>query len=261
MIEPETRHRACRLIRVVLLGAPMERGRAPIRILLADDHVIFRSGLRNLLDREPGFKVVGEARDVAETTKFVRETAPDILLIDLQMPGVTGTEFLRQLSSNGRKMRTLVLTAANAKNEIEAAFRLGVRGVVLKDSSTKVLIQGIHSVMSGKFWVADGPVSRLGSESLQPAHASSAQMPTKTFGLTGREMEIVTAIVSGYSNREIAAKLDISEDTVKHHVTNVFDKLGVFNRLELALFAIHHGLAGRHQRQAKTRLQVSLDVA
>ncbi len=240
----------------------MDRGHAPIRILLADEHVIFRSGLRNLLDREPGFQVVGEARDVSETAKLVRETAPDILLIDLQMPGVTGTEFLRKLSSNGRKMHTLVLTAANAKNEISMAFRMGVRGVVLKDSSTKVLIQGIHSVMAGKFWVAEGPVNRIGTESLQPAQGSSAQMPTKTFGLTSREMEIVTAIVSGYSNREIAGKLDISEDTVKHHVTNVFDKLGVFNRLELALFAIHHGLAGRHQKQAKTRQQqTSVGVA
>lgn len=239
----------------------MDRGRAAVRILLADDHVIFRSGLRNLLEREPGFKVVGEARDVAELARLVREAAPDILLVDLQMPGVSGTELLRKLCANGRKMRTLVLTTSNAKNEIAMAFRMGVRGVVLKDSSTKVLIQGIRSVISGKFWVGDEPVARLGTESLQSAHGSSAQMPAKTFGLTGREMEIVTAIVSGYSNREIAQKLDISEDTVKHHVTNVFDKLGVFNRLELALFAIHHGLAGRHQKPAKSRLQISLDVA
>lgn len=234
---------------------------AAIRILLADNHAIFRSGLCKLLEREPDLQVVGEAGDVSVIARLVTETVPDILLIDLHMPGVSGTEWLRQFSTNGRRISTLVLATANAKNEIAAAFRLGVRGVVLKNSSSTVLFQGIRSVMTGIFWIYDEPVSQLGAESLKPAHGASDEMPAKTFGLTGRELEILTAVVSGYSNREIGKGLGISEDTVKHHVTNVFDKLGVFNRLELVLFAVHHGLTRVEQESAAARQAISVGVA
>jgi DNA-binding NarL/FixJ family response regulator len=216
----------------------------PIRIVIADDHPIFRDGLRRLLEAEPDLKVVGEASDGAEAVKLARQLKPDILLLDLAMPRQPGLEALREMSSSSgsNAVRVILLTAAAEKKQIVEALQLGARGVVLKDSATQLLLKSIHAVMSGEYWVGREGVSNLVQYLRTLVQSSGEEARQKKFGLTPRELEIVSAVVAGYSNKEIAEYFKISEDTVKHHLSNIFDKLGVSTRLELALFAVNQSL-------------------
>jgi DNA-binding NarL/FixJ family response regulator len=212
-----------------------------VRILLADDHPIFRDGLRRLLEAEPGFRVVGEASDGAEAVTMARKLKPDLLLLDLAMPKHPGLEAVRELGSSDTPIRILLLTAAVEKEQIVEALQLGARGVVLKESATQLLLNSIRAVMAGHYWVGRETISNL----VQYLRGLLAPLPTpkqKKFGLTPRELEIVSAVVAGYTNKDIAAHYKISEDTVKHHLSNIFDKLGVSTRLELAHFAVHQDL-------------------
>jgi two-component system, NarL family, nitrate/nitrite response regulator NarL len=216
-----------------------------VRIVIADDHPIFRDGLRRLLEAEPDLKVIGEASDGAEAVKLARQLKPDILLLDLAMPKHPGLEALRDLSTsspNSTPVRVILLTAAAEKSQIVEALQLGARGVVLKDSATQLLLRAIHTVMSGEYWVGRESVSNLVQYLRTLMQSSSDEARQKKFGLTPRELEIVSAVVAGYSNKEIAEYFKISEDTVKHHLSNIFDKLGVSTRLELALFAVNQAL-------------------
>jgi DNA-binding NarL/FixJ family response regulator len=216
----------------------------PIRIVIADDHPIFRDGLRRLLEAEPNLKVIGEASDGAEAVKMVRQLKPDILLLDLAMPKHPGLEALRDLGSgaNSTPVRVILLTAAAEKSQIVEALQLGARGVVLKDSATQLLLKAIQTVMSGEYWVGRESVSNLVEYLHNLLQSSTAESKQKTFGLTERELQIVAAVVAGFANKEIAQHFKIGEDTVKHHMSNIFDKLGVSTRLELALFAVNHGI-------------------
>jgi DNA-binding NarL/FixJ family response regulator len=212
-----------------------------VRILIADDHRIFRDGLRRLLEVEPDLEVVGEASDGRDAIALVRQIEPDILLLDLSMPGVDGLEALRGIAEQPGATRTLLLTAAIEKAELVTALQLGARGLVLKDSATSILLTGIRAVVRGEYWVGRESVPTL-VDALRPLIAGQPAKPRNAFGLTEREREIVAAVVAALGNKEIAARLSITEKTVKHHLTNIFDKLGVSSRLELALFAIHHEL-------------------
>ena len=220
------------------------RRSTPIRIMLADDHPIFRDGLRRLLEAEPDLKVIGEACDGAEAVKMARQLKPDILLLDLAMPRMPGLEALREMSSGpaNNSVRVILLTAAAEKKQIVEALQLGARGVVLKDSATQLLLKSIHTVMSGEYWVGRESVSNLVQYLRNLVQSFGEESKQKKFGLTPRELEIVSAVVAGYSNKEIAEYFKISEDTVKHHLSNIFDKLGVSTRLELALFAVNQAL-------------------
>jgi DNA-binding NarL/FixJ family response regulator len=214
-----------------------------VRIVIADDHPIFRDGLRRLLEAEPDLKVLGEASDGAEAVKLARQLKPDILLLDLAMPKHPGLEALRDLATGGGSpVRVILLTAAAEKNQIVEALQLGARGVVLKDSATQLLLKAIHTVMAGEYWVGRESVSNLVQYLRALMQSSSDEARQRKFGLTPRELEIVSAVVAGYSNKEIAEYFKISEDTVKHHLSNIFDKLGVSTRLELALFAVNQSL-------------------
>ena len=221
----------------------MDRKAQPIRLVIADDHPIFRDGLRRLLEAEPDLKVIGEARDGAEAVKLARQLKPDIMLLDLAMPKHPGLEALRDLSNGeGNSVRVILLTAAAEKKEIVEALQLGARGVVLKDSATQLLLKAIHTVMSGEYWVGRESVSNLVQYLRNLVQSSGDEARQKKFGLTPRELEIVSAVVAGFANKEIAEYFKISEDTVKHHLSNIFDKLGVSTRLELALFAVNQSL-------------------
>jgi two-component system nitrate/nitrite response regulator NarL len=217
----------------------MSEKKEAIRIIIADDHPIVRDGLRRLLETEPDFSVVGQAADGREAVKLVRELTPDVLLLDLSMPRLPGLEVLRELSESAAAVRTILLAAAIEKEQIIEALQMGARGVVLKESATQLLFKSIRTVMAGQFWVGREKVSDLVA-ALRGLVVSGGEKPDKNFGLTRRELEIVSTIVAGYTNRDIAQKFSLSEDTVKHHLTHIFDKLGVSSRLELAMFAVNH---------------------
>ena len=219
----------------------MDKSPEAIRILIADDHTIFRDGLRKLLEAEPGFRVVGEAADGAEAVKLVRRLRPEILLLDLAMPRHSGLEGLRELARSSMAVRTIILAATLEKAEIVEALQLGARGVVLKDAATRILFNSIRAVMAGQYWVGHEGMSDL-VEALRDLLPRGSGGTGKNFGLTPRELEIVAKIVAGFANKDIAREFSLSERTVKHHLTNIFDKVGVSNRLELALFAVNHHL-------------------
>ena len=218
-------------------------GRAPqnVRIIITDDHPIFRDGLRRLLESEHDFAVVAEASDGVEAVSLVRKLKPEVLLLDLAMPRRHGIEALREMSSSSMPVRTILLTAAAEKSQIVEALQLGARGLVMKDSATQILLRSIRAVMNGEYWVGRESVSDL-VEYLRSLMESSGRRARQAYGLTPRELQIVSAVVAGYANKEIAEHFKISEDTVKHHLSNIFDKLGVSTRLELALFAVNQSL-------------------
>src|SRR5439155_10513316 len=203
------------------------------RIVIADDHPIFRDGLKRLLESEKEFKVVGEACDGVEAVKLVRQLKPEILLLDLAMPRRPGLEALREISSDSCAVRVILLTAAVEKDQIVEALQLGARGVVLKDSATQILLKSIRAVMKGEYWVGRESVSNLVQYLRTLVSTSGSESRKRRYGLTPREFEVISAVVAGYANKEIAQHFKISEDTVKHHLSNIFDKLGVSTRLEL----------------------------
>lgn len=216
----------------------MPDDRRPVRIVIADDHPIFRDGLRRLLESEAGFEVVGEADDGRGAIDVVSRTRPDILLLDLAMPRSTGLETLE--AGGLESTRVILLTAALEPGDLVRAVRLGARGVVLKEAATRELIDGIHRVVAGKWLIAPeftDELARVVRDSGRPR-----ELP---YGLTARELEIVEAVSAGDSNGDIASHLGISLHTVKHHLSSVFDKTGTGTRLELAVFAIKHGIVER----------------
>lgn len=213
-----------------------------IRLVIADDHTIFRDGLRRLLDLEEDLEVVGEAADGAEAVAMVQQHQPSILLLDLAMPKMPGLEALRELSQQHSATRSILLTAAIERRQIIEALQTGARGIVMKDSATQLLLKAIRAVVAGLYWVGPAPVTDM---MMYLREQNTAQPPSKarsSYSLTRRETEILGTIVNGLSNKEIAHKFSLSEDTVKHHLTNIFDKVGVSSRLELALFAINNRL-------------------
>lgn len=213
----------------------------PIKVLIADDHPVVRVGLRNMLQTDGQIKVIAEAKDGIEALHMVRTLRPDILLLDLAMPKMPGMEALRELTSDSGDTRTIVLTGQVEKRQILEALQLGARGVVLKDAVLAHLSACIRAVMQGQYWLEGRPVQNL-VQVLRDLTAQTTPPPRKTFGLTSRELEVVTLITEGSTNKHIAESFGISEETVKRHLTNIFNKLGVGNRLELALFALNHNL-------------------
>jgi DNA-binding NarL/FixJ family response regulator len=220
----------------------MKQKSGKIRIVIADDHAIFRDGLKTLLADQENLHVVGEACDGNEALKQIKKLRPDVLLLDMSMPGASGMDVLEALSnsSDSNPMHTILLSGALEGEEITRALELGARGIVLKDSAPQTLFKSIATIIAGEYWI--GRQSFPTCQEALKQHRHAAKKTPKNFGLTAREMEILSQAVSGLSNKEIATRFTISEQTVKHHITSIFDKLGVYNRLELTLFALHHKL-------------------
>ena len=220
----------------------MDKNAEVTRILIADDHPIFRYGVRALLETETDFRVVGDAADGEEVIQLALKLKPNVLLLDLAMPRVSGLEVLHELTRSSVPMHIILLTVAIEKREMVEALQLGARGVVLKEAATQLVIKSIRTVMAGQYWVGREIVTDLVQYLRQMMPRNSQEEHGKAFGLTPRELQIIAAIVSGCTNKDIVQKLSISEDTVKHHLTRIFDKTGASNRLELALFAISQKL-------------------
>src|SRR6185436_14612402 len=214
-----------------------------IRIVIADDHPIFRDGLRKLLVLEEDFRVVAEARDGKEVLEVLDEYQPDILLLDLKMPGLDGLTALQKLQNARTKTKVIVLTASEDKNQFVQAMKFGTCGIVLKQTATDLLIKSIRKVHAGEIWLdshTTAAVMRQSSSPLDSAPLGSRDRERSP--LSQREREIVVLVAQGFKNKEMAEKMFISEQTVKNHLHNIFDKLGVSDRLELALYAIHKNI-------------------
>jgi DNA-binding NarL/FixJ family response regulator len=217
----------------------------PIRIVIADDHPIFRDGLKHLLSLEKDFEVVGEVGHGDDVLPAVELHHPDVLLLDLQMPGTHGLAVLQKMQTAGAGTKVIVLTASDDKNEFVQAMKLGTCGIVLKQSPTDLLFKSIRKVYAGEIWLdthTTAAVMRQFSTAedygAPPVNGRSRERSP----LSQREREIVALVAQGFKNKEMAEKLFISEQTVKNHLHNIFDKLGVSDRLELALYAIHRKL-------------------
>lgn len=220
---------------------PAKSASPTIRILLADDHPVVRIGVRNMLQSEPSFEVVGEVGDGDEAITETLELLPDILLLDLYMPRLPGLEAMRAIMSGSPSVKIVLLTSTITTQQIIEALQIGARGIVLKDAVAEHLTSAIRAVISGDYWIGGKRVVNLVG-ALHELMQKAAVPDRKTFGLTPREMEVVSCIVEGCSNRDIAKQFGLSEETVKRHLSNIFDKTGVSTRLELAMFAIAHHL-------------------
>jgi two-component system nitrate/nitrite response regulator NarL len=217
----------------------MSQNRSSIRILVADDHAMFRDAVRKLLEEADDVEIVGEAANGLECAKLLAQLKPDILLLDLRMPEKGGLGVLEEVKFDSLLTRVIVLTAADDERDVLRAMRLGARGIVLKQSASDLLLKSIRKVHDGEIWLDN----RMTAEVIDAfkKSAEAGQRREKPL-LSDREKEIVQLVAQGFRNREIGEKLFISEQTVKNHLHNIFDKLGVSDRLELALYAIHHRL-------------------
>lgn len=212
-----------------------------IRIVIADDHPVVRIGVRNMLTQHDGFEVVGEANDGDEAITQTLELEPDILLLDVQMPKLPGLEAMRAIMNGTATVKILLLTSTITTQQVIEALQIGARGIVLKDALANHLQTAIKTVSAGDYWIGGKRVVNLVT-ALHELMEKAAVPQHKTYGLTPRELEVVGCIVEGCSNRDIAKQFNLSEETVKRHLSNIFDKTGVSTRLELALFAIAHHL-------------------
>jgi two-component system, NarL family, nitrate/nitrite response regulator NarL len=228
------------------LNAPAPADSRPqgIRVVLADDHPIVRDGLRKLLSLEEDIQVVGEASDGREVVQVVQDTRPDILVLDLRMPYMDGLATLQALQQLDRKVKVIVLTASEDKNEFVQAMKLGCSGIVLKQTAPELIVKSIRKVNAGEIWLDSHTTAAVMRQFASPSDVvgGSPAKGRERSPLSQREREIVSLVAQGYKNREMAEKMFISEQTVKNHLHNIFDKLGVSDRLELALYAIHKGL-------------------
>jgi two-component system nitrate/nitrite response regulator NarL len=211
------------------------RRTATVRILIVDDHPVFRHGLKLLLAQETDLQVTGEAPDGVAALEQARQLQPDIVVLDLALPGLHGLDVLRELGEVAPQARVIVLTVAIEQPQIVEALQLGARGILLKDAALELIVECIRTVARGGYWVLREAVAEIRSYLEE-----NAVRPVRQ--LTRREREIVEAILAGCSNREIAQRFGITEDTVKHHLSSVYAKLGVSNRLELALLVVRTGL-------------------
>jgi len=216
----------------------MEEATREIRLVISDDLAMFREALRSVLEREPDLRIVGEAAGDSDTFDQVRSLKPDLLLLNLMMTHGAGMEILRRLATARSPVRTIILVDSAARGHVTQALALGVRGVIPERAGTQSLIQGIRAVASGDYWMDSQTIAEL-IDYLRSSTQKPDPATSNGFKLTPREMEIVTELVDGRTNKEIARKFSISEQTVKHHLTNIFAKVGVANRLELALLAMH----------------------
>lgn len=220
------------------------RSAQPIRVLLIDDHAVVREGLRMLLDSQPGVTVVGEAGNRAEALAAAAGQQPDVLLLDLDLGGDSGLDFLPDLLVAAPGAQILILTGVQDPETHQRAVRLGAVGLVLKEKAATVLLEAIERVHAGEVWLDRSLLAKvLGEVSRASAHEPIDPEAAKIATLTAREREVAALVSTGLKNKQIAERLYISETTVRHHLTSIFAKVAVADRLELVIYAYRYGLA------------------
>ena len=210
------------------------------RIVIADMQPVFRHGLRRLLESEPDFRVTGEASDSAEVVKLARQLKPDLVLLGLPLGGRAGLDVLRDLVAASSAVRVVLVTPGIEKSLVVEALQLGAHGVVQKESSPRVLLESIRTVIDGQYWVAREGLPCIVEALRELGPRQNGNGSPKDYGLTPRELALIARVVAGLSNKDVGREFAISERTVKHHLTNIYEKLGISNRLELAVFALNH---------------------
>jgi DNA-binding NarL/FixJ family response regulator len=206
---------------------------APIRLLIVDNHTLFRQGLVSLLQSEPGLQVIGEAAGGEEALKLAQELQPDVVLMDVKMPGMDGVEATRRLLEVMPHTRVLMLTVSEEEENLFAAIQAGARGYILKNADADELLQAIERVHAGEAMLSPVMTFRL----LQALRSGGAPIPSSELPLTSREQDVFQLLVQGASNRQIAESLMITENTVKTHVRNILEKLELHSRTEVAAYA------------------------
>ena len=210
-----------------------------VKVLVVDDHEMVRRGIKKMLEIEKGIAVVGEASNGAEAVEQAKKVHPDVVLMDIQMPGMNGLEATRKILEAKPQVAIIMLTVYDDDEYVLEAIKNGAMGYLLKDLDAGALIAAIRRVATGESLIDQAVATRL----LQDMARKNAAGATGAATLTEREREILEAIASGLANKEIADKLSISERTVKNHITNIFKKIDVHDRTQAALFAIREGLA------------------
>jgi len=211
------------------------------RLVLVDDHTLFRDGLRTILQMEDDIEVIADVESAEDIVELVWQLKPDLLLLDIRMPTGNGLEAVPAVVRISPDTRVLVLTACDEQEEHVRALMLGAKGVVLKDSARNTLIEAIRTVCRGGFWI-DPRMRRTVADEVAQNGTSGGSTRRGHTGLTDRELEIVRLVASGQKNKEVSAALTISERTVKTHLQNIFQKLGVRDRVALVMYALQHGL-------------------
>lgn len=212
----------------------------PLRILLVDDHILFRKGLARLLDAQPDFQVVGEASDGTEGVEKARALRPDVVLMDLRMPVCDGLEATRQIKRELPSVRVVILTVSEDDQDFLAAIRCGADGYLVKSIRPESLFQELRGLAQGEV-----PISRAMTGKLLRQIARTVSVPPTpvlSVALSERELQVLRMVAEGLSNEEIATELGISVNTVRNHVRNILEKLGLRNRVQAAVYAVRHGL-------------------
>jgi DNA-binding NarL/FixJ family response regulator len=218
-----------------------------IRLLIVDSFPVVRAGLRTILSGSPDIQIVGEAQDGVEAVDRTLELLPDVILMELRLPNVDGLTVLRTLHTRAPQAKVLLFTASENKEDFIESMKLGCCGILPKDAGAALIAKSIQKVHAGEIWLDSNTTAAVIRQFATPLDPALAQVaanakPRERAQLSQREREIIVLIAQGYKNKEIAEKMFITEQTVKNHLHNVFDKLGVSDRLELALYAIHNSL-------------------
>ncbi|MFI9557220.1 response regulator [Nonomuraea endophytica] len=224
-----------------------------IRVLLVDDEHLMRAGLRMMLETQPDLQVVGEAADGAEAVRLAAATSPDVILMDVRMPGMDGVDATRAVVASGSSAAVLVLTTFELDEYVFAAIRAGAAGFLLKRTPPEQLLAGIRTLAAGEAILGPSVTKRLLAEFARAAPPKPPEQVRRSLArLTAREHEVLLLLGRGMSNAEISARLHIGETTTKTHVKRILDKLGLRDRVHAAVFAFDHGLVRAGAGQLRT---------
>ncbi|MFZ6003906.1 MAG: response regulator [Actinomycetota bacterium] len=230
-------------------GAPGQMGKAPadaIRVMICDDHALFRRGLVMVLESEEGIEVVGEAEDGQDAIAKVGDLAPDVVLMDVRMPRVTGIEATRAIAEAVPSAKILMLTVSDEEDDLYDAIKAGATGYLLKEISIEEVATAIRAVVGGQSLISPSMASKLLSEFTSMAKRADERQSVPSPRLTDRELEVLKLVAQGMSNKEIASELYISENTVKNHVRNILEKLHLHSRMEAVVYAVREKLLDIH---------------